>query len=84
MTDSLSRFDVADPLDAYPGLASKLTRAVRSHAGSPVKLTAEEAAYLIQEGGGPDPDRSVSQQLYIGKMGAVVVQGGSSPRCWRL
>lgn len=79
-----SRFDMPDPLDRIPGLATKVSRAIRSHSGTSVCLTQQEADFLIAEGGGPDPDYPIPQQLYVAKTGALVVKGGDTPRCWRL
>lgn len=90
MPGSLSRFDsVGTPFDAFPGLAEKVTRALRSMVQRPVPLTKEEADHLIDQGGGPDPDRpAVPQQMFTwradGKLNAVVVQSGDKPRCWRM
>jgi hypothetical protein len=85
MPDSLSRFAPVDFLDDKPDIKRKVLRALASKAGLPVNLTAEEADLLITEGGGPDPDYPTApRQMYIYQGRALVVQGGSSPRCWRL
>lgn len=88
MHDSLSRFQSFDPFEGHPGLAAKVTRALRSRRQATVKLTSVEADFLITEGGGPDPDHAVPTQMFTwhagGKLNAVTVKGGDNPRCWRL
>lgn len=84
----LSRFTPMDPFENHPGLREKVTRALRSVKQRSVSLTAEEASFLIQEGGGPDPDRQVPMQSFMWKeasgLKAIVVVGDENPRCWRL
>lgn len=85
MADKLSRFD-NDPFEGHPGLGAKLKQALRSKKPTPVRLTQEEADYLIDE---PDPDKpneptQMFSWLEGGILRAVVVRGGGDPRCWRL
>lgn len=87
----LSRFAPFDPFEGKPDLMKKVLQAMASRKGGPVKLTSEEADYLITEGGGPDPDYTVPQQMFTfthhGRLQALVVRQQDDalpPRCWRL
>ena len=81
---SLSRFAPQDILGDNPDLKKKVLRALASAKNKPVKLTSDEADFLIADGGGPDPDRAVPQAMFIYQNRALVVRGGDIPSCWRL
>lgn len=71
-------------IDDMPHLQRKVLRALRSKENLPIPLTAKEADFLIAEGGGPDPDVSWPQQMFLYRGRAVVVRSSPTPICWRL
>lgn len=82
--DRFSRFTPIDPLESHPDIRKKVLRAAKSAMCKPVMLTAAEAAFLIEECGGPDPDRAVPGNMYIYNNRTLVVEAGDNPRCWRV
>ena len=84
MSDTLSRFAPDDVLADKPALKKKVLRALASPTNLAQTLTDEEAAFLIAEGGGNDPDYITPRQMFLYQNRALVVRGGSSPQCWRL